>query len=688
MSDDSTAGWMPPQQSGPQQPGRAEPVGAGAPGVPPEPAAPPFLPPAGGSGSSSVPPPPPPPPPPPGWSPAANADSSGDGAPGDGPIGERTTSSKKILVGAVVGVLAIGAAGVFAVTQMSGDNDGGAASPEELGEAVMESLDQEDMLGVIDLLLPGERDTFSEPAQQMVSELTRLEVLSDEASLDGLAGFDFSLEERDVIEEPTNVDDIVNITMIADATASINGDELPIGDLLNDAMGNDVDMDEFTGMESGLDFEVPMTAVEKDGRWYLSAFYTIAENARTSEGLGDIPVDGIQPAGGDSPEGAIDVMFDGIEQLDLTAIIAALNPNEAEALQRYAPLFIGEAQQALDEVPAMLEVTEVEYDVEGSGSTRSVSIEKVTVDGTLEENGESVSFSATFDDGCITADANGESFDSCVLQTEGDDLEEILGEIDGLDEFRTEMEDILDDYDQPGITVKEVDGQWYVSPIATWFDQFFAITEALDREEIDQAIEAVETIFFSVADVYEQDFDIYGSDEFEFEDVPASTIDNEFADETLPGDTSGGTVPGDADGGDTAPESTVVDDFAESDRLYQECVALPTAEEAAACMQGHVDSGAMEEYYMPIELRFLECGVGDVVLGITPEWELSDQDYTVILRKANECFTGLINSGQIEDFEVPAEYLRPECAEGRNPWAFGAPDEEEFFDRWLDCIYA
>ncbi len=622
-----------------------------------------------------------PPPPPPVWSPVASDDSSGDGGSTDDPIAERSTSSKKILVGAVVGVLAIGAAGVFAVTQMSGGNDGGAASPEELGEAVMESLDQEDMLGVIDLLLPGERDTFSEPAQQMISELTRLEVLSDDASLDGLAGFDFTLEDRNVRVEPTNVDDIVNITMIADATAGINGEDLPIGDLVNDAMGNDVDMDEFTTSESGLDFEVPMTAVEEDGRWYLSAFYTIAENARVEAGFGDIPAEGIAPKGGDSPEGAIDVMFDGIEQLDLTAIIAGLNPNEAEALQRYAPLFIGDAQDALDEVPATLEVSDVEYEVEGSGSTRSVSIEKVTVDGRLEENGESVTFSATFDDGCITAEADGESFDSCVLQTEGDDLEEILGEIDGLDEFRTEMEAILDDYDQPGITVKEVDGEWYVSPIATWFDQFFAITEALDREEIDQATDAIEEVFSSVTDVYEEDFDVLGEGgDFEFEDVPASTIDiEEFPDDTDVDE----TIPG-----ETIPEDTIVDEFGESDRLYQECVALPTAEEAATCMQGHVDSGAMEEYYMPIELRFLECGVGDVVLGITPEWELSDEDYTAILLKANECFTGLIQSGAIEDFEVPAEYLRPECAEGRNPWAFGAEDEAEFFDRWLDCIYA
>ncbi len=41
-------------------------------------------------------------------------------------------------------------------------------------------------------------------------------------------------------------------------------------------------------------------------------------------------------------------------------------------------------------------------------------------------------------------------------------------------------------------------------------------------------------------------------------------------------------------------------------------MSLPTAAEAAACMQAAVDAGTMPDYYMPIELRFLECGVGDV----------------------------------------------------------------------------
>ncbi len=170
MSDDSTAGWTPPQQ--PNRPERRRPVrircSRRRSTARPAPA---------GTGDAI-----PPPPParrsagrplrraaataaaPAGLAAGVAATTGRRRVAGDGPIGERSGSSKKVLIGAVVGVLAIGAAGVFAVTQMTGGNSGGAASPEELGEAFMESLDQEDVLGAIDLLLPGERDTFSEPA--------------------------------------------------------------------------------------------------------------------------------------------------------------------------------------------------------------------------------------------------------------------------------------------------------------------------------------------------------------------------------------------------------------------------------------------------------------------------------------------------------------------------------------------
>ena len=63
-----------------------------------------------------------------------------------------------------------------------------------------------------------------------------------------------------------------------------------------------------------------LTAVEVDGRWYLSVFFTAAEQARLSaDQPPDIPESGIEPSGGEHPEDALDELFDGLENLAVPA---------------------------------------------------------------------------------------------------------------------------------------------------------------------------------------------------------------------------------------------------------------------------------------------------------------------------------------------------------------------------------
>ncbi len=669
MSDDTTPGWMPPGQE-PQLPSEPTlPAGSTPPPTTPElPTEPLTTPRSSGTGPDergSVPPPP-----------LTESPADGQSAGGSG-------RSKKVLVGAVIGVLAVGGAGVFAVSQMSGDNSGGAASPEELGEAVMESLDQEDFLGVIDLLLPGERETFGDPAQELFDELRRLEVLDDGASLEGLDGFDVVLEDRSVSVAGTNVNDIVNITMRADASVSVNGEELPIGNLLEDNFGEAFEgVDDVRETESGLDFEFPVTAVEQDGRWYLSMMYSIAENARQAARAGDIPETGIVPLGGESPEAAIGVVLDGIEQLDLSAIIGAINPNEAEALQRYAPLFLDEAQDALDEIPVEMEFTEVEYRVAGSGSTRSVFVENFHLQGEVSDptgdTTETVPFTVEFKDGCYTAEAQGETVEACPNTNEGlQQVEELLSGIgadEAFDELKALYDDVLSDYEQPGITVKQVDGLWYVSPIATAFDQFFAVTHALDREEIERAADTIGKAIASAGAVYEEQFEQQFDEEFgdDFDDL----IDDDITFDSIPDDSID----------DPLVDDTIPAEFEAAEEAYSACLQSPTAEEAAACLEQGIADGVIPEYYMPVELQFLDCGLGEVAMGKVSEYDLSDEEYTSMLVVANECFTALIADGSVEEYLVPPEYLRPECAEGRNPFSFEEP-QDGLFDRWLDCIY-
>ena len=56
--------------------------------------------------------------------------------------------------------------------------------------------------------------------------------------------------------------------------------------------------------------------LRKDGRWYLSAFYSIAETLRHEADAPDIPAEGVALNGGDSPEAAMDNLINAAAGLD------------------------------------------------------------------------------------------------------------------------------------------------------------------------------------------------------------------------------------------------------------------------------------------------------------------------------------------------------------------------------------
>ncbi|HRE01578.1 MAG TPA: hypothetical protein PLV68_09770, partial [Ilumatobacteraceae bacterium] len=136
-------------------------------------------------------------------------------------VGEppRRKRSRGKMIGAVVGVAAVLGAGVFAVTKLrSNETSGGASSPEALGTALVDTLNNEDILGAIDLLLPTERDTFRQPLVDLVSELKRLEVFSKDADLGGVSGLDIDIDVPDVDIEETSAKDVVMVSLDADST--------------------------------------------------------------------------------------------------------------------------------------------------------------------------------------------------------------------------------------------------------------------------------------------------------------------------------------------------------------------------------------------------------------------------------------------------------------------------------------
>jgi hypothetical protein len=412
------------------------------------------------------------------------------------------------VIGAVVGAVAVLAAGTFAVTAFAGGSDGGADSPEAAVEKMFESVGDLDVLGVMDSLLPGERDIMRDRAERLVGNLRDLGVLSEDADLGSVSGIEVTLSDMEYDPVETNVDDITNVLVSGTIDASVDGEALPIGDLIIDRFldGEALDINE---SDSGEFEDMMITTVEEDGRWYVSAGYTTAEYARTNgvpdDPAFDIPAidDAIALNGGDTPEAAITNLIDAVEGFDLEGIVGTLDPREFGALQRYAPEFIGEASDQFSDLQDEVSITfgDITYHVTRDGSTATVGLE---IDALTVQFPEG-SFEYRSDGNCITiTDAGSEPEEMCAgeLSTSPEDITAQLEELfpddpelaDAATALAEDAQAAFDDLGPLGITTSEVDGAWYVSVLGSAADSGLTVLDALDRDEFEGLIDDIEAL--------------------------------------------------------------------------------------------------------------------------------------------------------------------------------------------------
>ena len=85
----------------------------------------------------------------------------------------------------------------------------------------------------------------------------------------GISHIDLTVTDRHVEQQDTNVDDIVDLRITAKVGGSLKGEELPIGDWVRDAMGDEqlTELDSTGDPEEGT---FPITAVRQSLRGRVS----------------------------------------------------------------------------------------------------------------------------------------------------------------------------------------------------------------------------------------------------------------------------------------------------------------------------------------------------------------------------------------------------------------------------------
>lgn len=575
-----------------------------------------------------------------------------------------------VAIGAAAALIA---AGGFAMVQVAGGGaEGGAATPVEAVQQLVASINAEDALGAMDMLLPGERRTFKQPMIDMVAELSRLEILDTTAKLDAVSGTDVEVTLAADLETTEVAPDIATVQVAGSAKANVDTSKIPIGTFLIDNMldGTRPDGIETASGDFGGDAgdPIPVTVVKRDGRWYVSLWYSVAEAAR-QQADATLPTleEAIKPQGAESPEKAVGAMIEAVASFDLEAIIAGMNPNEAEVLQRYAPIFLADGQDSVDglvsDVSAKLKVDDLTYEVTKDGDNdATVDVKTLALNGEIDGGAVSIGY----DGDCYTVELSVPDSEPETTKTCNSETNEELSK-SGLGFLARATRNA-------GIRVSKVDGKWYVSPFGTVTHSVVSVLKQLKRADLSELSDSFGDFAQGASD--QLGVDVPGLP------TPDETLDTVF----LPIDETFDTIP--TDTFDTTLDTTfeTVADFPTDDAAGA-CYAEFEYEPAVACFQAGLAAATITPDEIPVQLRFPECGLGE------PYWtgyfQMSDAEFIAAISAASPCFADKVAAGALFDYEVPFETIKPECFNGVNPYAM--PDVEAgqvVYDAYAACASA
>jgi hypothetical protein len=373
------------------------------------------------------------------------------------PPPNRTRRAQKLVAG--FGVLSLLGGATFAVRLFAGPSGN---TPIEAVQAMMAAAQQSDVIGMMEQLAPGERNLMIESGVPVLEELKRLDVLAPSMNLTAVDGAAFAFSGQTFAESALR-DNIATVKVSGGTVTSSGTVSKLIGGNAKDLLGETSDQAAKTD-----NFDAATIAtVKRDGRWYVSIAYSVAENARISAGK-PMPTkeQSVTPLGSDTPEGAIRKMLDSAATLDTRAMIAGLDPDEFGALQDYAPLFLSQVETEAAKIRGKFSLTfpDMQLTSTKTGNLAKVKITKWSMD--LKVNSvEGQPARLAIDGDCVTATYTDKTAKRCGAEV-SKLPQDIFGEqAEGSFDFN--MSTTSND---AAYTVVERNGKWFVAPLRTLMD--------------------------------------------------------------------------------------------------------------------------------------------------------------------------------------------------------------------------
>lgn len=408
--------------------------------------------------------------------------------PGSG--GVRSTRLRRPLAASAVAlsVLAAGAGTSYAVTRSA---PSGAASPAAAVQALLSAAENNDALGALAALDPGERDALTPGLLALVAQLRRLGVLSSTASLAHISGV--AVHFAHVATATTYLTPSLAEVSITGGSATGTADlaALPLGAFVRQHAGAHLSgtRQATSALASGA---AGIATVEDGGRWYVSIGDSIAvDNLRARRETGAPPASGaITPTGGATPAAAVTTLLDAAAGFDLPGVVADLPPGEMGALQQYAPDFLRRAVDALASEHAKVQVSldNLELATQPAPGGTLVVVKSLGYRVTMPPD-----TTITYANGCETLQVGSRTHRACTGATTANSALASLPP--ALQQFFAALEPLAQRFraSPPAIgllTVQE-GGRYYVSPVGTLLDDVDAVLARMEPSDLERIARAV-----------------------------------------------------------------------------------------------------------------------------------------------------------------------------------------------------
>ena len=415
------------------------------------------------------------------------------GAPGQGPSAGKPKSKMPVIATVIAVVVALIAAGTVYLLARKGSDTAGQATPKDAVVNLLNSVTDEDPVGIADQLDPTEAHLFTDMTGDVLTQLKRLGIVNQDVQADSASGISITTKDLTYADSPIKVNDHLQIVELTAGTITITtgGSTNPYTDKITDAFPSLKQVTQSNTQTVDIAKEVAdlghpfrIATVDGDGKWYPSLFYTIADNWAYEQQRGNYQLDPIGNDGGATPEEAMNKLVKAISSNDPKALISVLSPDEMGVLHDYGNLMIGADSGLAGAGMGDAELSNVTWDVSDVTGGKKVSVKTITVktdqgNFSIERDPAAGSLKVSMP-GTGTINMSADNIDAWLQQTMGDAANQL--DPQARDIIKREFSKVIG---LGVVMVQGADGKWYVSPLRTFSDVLVSLLSGLKAGDVD-----------------------------------------------------------------------------------------------------------------------------------------------------------------------------------------------------------